>query len=56
MTTGDAVTQHFRDSGALCTLLPWIGFVDDGIVLTTTLMLVAAIALVVMATNQAFPG
>lgn len=30
--------------------------IDDGVVLTTTLMLVAAIALVVMATNQAFPG
>lgn len=44
MTTWNAVTQHFRDSGALCTLVPWIGFADEGIVLTKTGALLAVLA------------
>ena len=34
MTTWNGVTSDFRQAGALCEVVPWFGFVDDGVFLT----------------------
>src|SRR4051812_22134728 len=33
MTRWDYVTREFRQTGALCDVIPWFGFVDDGVFL-----------------------
>ena len=36
MTTWTGLSRDYRDAGALCDLVPWVGFVDDGVFFTKT--------------------